>query len=212
MYWASGVGSTIAAIAETGTPVQVPIAVQPSTQWCLTVYLSRGSASIMGRVRRSAFRTRPFTSSAQVSGRSRPGYPPVLLKVMEYAGKRSTAVRALTGDSRASRSPESQSFSPPQSLTRLNARSLDESTGPPSQPHAATIPAGPATSPRRRKSRRLIPSIGLVMVRKPSPVPARDHPPERRRIDCEYQDHMDQGESDEHPDRHEVPIAGKLVT
>src|SRR4029077_18016877 len=97
------------------------------------------------------------------------------------------------------------------SSVRLNGGSLDETPGPPTQPHAATSPAGPATSPNRRKSRRLIPSRGSVMARNPSPVPAGDHRPERRRIDCEYQDHMDQGESDEYPDRHEVPIAGKLI-
>src|SRR5689334_22473450 len=66
-YRAAGVGSTIWVIVETGTPVHVAIAVHPSTQWCLTVYVTRGKDSSMGRVSRTGLRTSPPTSSAQPS-------------------------------------------------------------------------------------------------------------------------------------------------
>src|SRR5690242_14184055 len=101
---------------------------------------------------------------------------------MEYAGKSVTGVRAETGYSGASRLVDNNTFSPTQSLIRLNALSLGCSNGPPSQPQAVTSAAGPATRPSRKKSLR--PSgRRLVTTGKPSPIPAGDHASERCRVD-----------------------------
>src|SRR5215203_2944703 len=130
---------------------------------------------------------------------------------MEYDGKFCGAVRALTGYSGASRFLPWKIFSPTQSLTRLNSRSFGASAGPPSQPHAAITPTGPATAPSRMRSRRVRPWLGSVMAGKPSPIPSGDHGAKRCRVHQQHQYHVHQSEGDEHPDEEEVPVAGQLV-
>src|SRR5215213_2464516 len=99
-----------------------------------------------------------------------------------------------------------KSLSPTQSLTRENARSFG-ARGPPCQPHAVASDAEPASSPSRNKSRR----ERSVMAREPPTVPAGDHRPQRRGVHEEDQEHVDDGEGDEQPDRPEMPVAGELV-
>src|SRR5512138_2385729 len=138
------------------------------------------------------------------------GKAPVRLAVIEYAGNRLGAVRAATGYSGASRVGESRIFSPTQSFSRLMARSLGSSVGPPSQPQAATSEAGPATSPSRMKSRRVRP-IASAMAREPPSIPAGDHAAQRRPIHQQHQGDVHQRERHEDPHRPEVPVPGELV-
>src|SRR5215217_2587325 len=130
---------------------------------------------------------------------------------MEYDGKFSGAVRALTGYSGARRFLPWKTFSPTQSLTRLNSRSFGASAVPPSQPHAANAPTGPATIPSLKRSRRLKPWVGSVMAGEPSPVPPGDHRAKRCRVHQQHQNDVHQSEGDEDPDEEEVPVPGQLV-
>src|SRR4029078_2171926 len=102
-------------------------------------------------------------------------------------------------------------FSTTQSLIRLNSRSLGASVGPPSQPHTANAPSGPATTPSLRRSRRFKPRPGSVMAGETSPVPPGDHGAKRGRVYHQHKHDVQQSEGDENPDKEEVPVAGQLV-
>src|ERR1043166_5746553 len=114
---------------------------------------------------------------------------------------------------------ENSTFSPTQSLTRLQSTSSGRIAPPPSQPHAATSDAAPPANASRRNAR-LSSSCNLaswrldvcvsVMTGKPSPIPSRDHGPQRRGIHDEHEQHVSDGERHEQPHGPEVPVAGRL--
>src|SRR6266568_2428349 len=114
---------------------------------------------------------------------------------------------------------EKNTFSPTQSLTRLQSSSSGRSAPPPSQPHAAAS-AAPAPATPNFTNARLSTSCNLtswrlgvcplVMAREPSAVPPRDHRPQRRWVHDEHEYHVSDGERHEQPHGPEVPVAGRL--
>src|SRR6266480_7194812 len=68
MYRASGNISHRSATAATGTPCHVAIALHPSTQWCLTVYVVRGIARRSSSDSDCGLRTSPSTRSCHFAG------------------------------------------------------------------------------------------------------------------------------------------------
>src|SRR5207248_7535049 len=114
---------------------------------------------------------------------------------------------------------EKNTFSPTQSLTRLQSSSSGRIAPPPSHPHAAaSVAAPPATAsftnarlskPCNVASWRLGVSVS-VMAREAAPVPPGDHGPQRRGVHDEHEDHVGDGERHEQPHGPEVPVAGRL--
>src|SRR5213080_2021820 len=98
---------------------------------------------------------------------------------------------------------ENSTFSPTQSLTRLQSSSSGRIAPPPSQPHAAAS-AAPAPARPTFTNARLSTSCNLaswrlgvcllVMTGEPPPVPPRDHGPQRRGVHDEHQHHVSDGE------------------
>src|SRR5256884_2858298 len=114
---------------------------------------------------------------------------------------------------------EKNTFSPTQSLTRLQSSRSGRIAPPPSHPHAAAS-AAPAPATPNFTNARLSTSCNLaswrlgvcllVMTGKPSPIPARDHRAQRRGVHDEHEDHVGDGERHEEPHGPEVPVAGRL--
>src|SRR6266540_3547006 len=100
----------------------------------------------------------------------------------------------------ASRLFEKRIFSPTQSLKRLTSSSSGRTALPPSHPHAATSDAVPAPAANRSKARR------SIMAWEPPAIPTGDHGAQRRRIDDENEQHVDDEKSREDPHRPEVPV------
>src|SRR3981189_1564006 len=99
--------------------------------------------------------------------------------------------------SRARRLLEKKIFSPTQSLKRLTSSSNGRTALPPSHPHAATSEAVPAPAASRSSARR------SIMAGESAAIPAGDHGAQRRRIDDEYEQHMDDEKAREDPHRPE---------
>src|SRR5438876_8246157 len=114
---------------------------------------------------------------------------------------------------------ENNTFSPTQSLTRLQSSSNGRTAPPPSQPHAATSDATPPAMPNLTNARRSIScnvaswrrSVRLsVMTRESPAIPPGDHGPQRRGVHDEHEHHVSDGERHEEPHGPEVPVAGRL--
>src|SRR5437762_11490349 len=128
------------------------------------------------------------------------------------------ALRSAGEYVRASCVGEKNTFSPTQSLTRLQSSSSGRIAPPPSHPHAAASAAPPPASPNRTNARRStlgvwasrrLPLWVSVMTGKTSPVPPGEHGPQRRGIDDAHEHHARDGERHEQPHGPKVPVAGR---
>src|SRR5258706_13343837 len=86
----------------------------------------------------------------------------------------------------------------------ISSSSSGRTALPPSHPHAATSDAVPAPAASRNNARR------SIMRREAAPIPAGDHGPQRRGIDDEDQQHVDDQKARENPHGPEVPVARRL--
>src|SRR2546430_14978904 len=114
---------------------------------------------------------------------------------------------------------ENSTFSPTQSLTRLQSSRSGRIAPPPSHPHAAASAAPAPATPHFTNAR---PSTScnlaswrlgvclLVMTGKTSPVPPGEHGAQRGGIHDEHEDDVHDGESDEDPHDPEVPVPRRL--
>src|SRR5216110_661016 len=200
-------------MADTGTPCQLAIADQPSTQWCFTVYDTRGMRIRSSSDSSSGCATRPSTRRRQAAGSPSIG----MVREMKYLG--SAALRSLAGYVRASRVGEYRSFSPTQSFTRLMLHMPGRTRVPPSHPHAASNAAAPLPRPNVTNERLSMPwglaswRLGVclsVMAREPPPVRSSEHGAQRGGIHGEHENHVHDRERDEDPHNPEVPIARRL--
>src|SRR6266566_2390273 len=200
-------------MADTGTPCQLAIADQPSTQWCFTVYDTRGSRIRSSSDSSSGCATRPSTRRRQAAG------SPSIGMVREMKSLGNEALRSLESYVRASRVGEYRSFSPTQSFTRLMLHRPGRTREPPSHPHPAARAPATAATPSRRNARRST-SCNVaswrrgvcvsVMARKPPPVRSSEQGAQRGGIHGEHENHVHDREPHEDPHDPEVPIARRL--